>query len=461
MTSIYAFIGPAGSGKTYALNAKLTELCSSREFQEYQSVLAITFMHGSRRRLAAKLGKRVGNGIPVLCETIDSFCLRMVNRYRKFLDREKPIGIAQGSGDWQEDDHFWRADFTTIRAAAVSLLEVEEIRQAVAAAYPVVLIDEFQDCHDDLLRIVQSLSQSSVMLVGADDFQCFHTADESPAVRWIHSSSSTIVELTGSHRTDSHALLDAAIAIRNNVAATSSIDVIPLPGSGLVAWEIFARIAWGKLNGAKSRVLIAPAGPGVSPWVKGTLGSLEKELGRKKKLGPMPFVWEDSDKDKCVEAQSLADELVGGSDQITHVKLQELGNSSNPILRLAASRACRLVSLRGAESMLKHDFRQLIELAAHSISAFKTERLSARLAMTVHGAKNREFDYAFILWPFNVPSESLQKRKLLYNAVTRARLGATLFVQGDEKRIKEDDVLSLLACGLVAPRASKKRTKSQ
>jgi superfamily I DNA/RNA helicase len=79
--------------------------------------------------------------------------------------------------------------------------------------------------------------------------------------------------------------------------------------------------------------------------------------------------------------------------------------------------------------------------------------------MTVHGAKNREFDYVFILWPFNVPSVSLQKRKLLYNAVTRARLGATLFVQGDEKRIRGDDVLNLLACGLVASRASKKSPK--
>jgi superfamily I DNA/RNA helicase len=83
------------------------------------------------------------------------------------------------------------------------------------------------------------------------------------------------------------------------------------------------------------------------------------------------------------------------------------------------------------------------------------------MALTVHGAKNREWDYVFIVWPFQVRGDALFKRKLLYNAVTRAREGAFLFVQGGEKRIRDDSVLALLECGVVRRKrkASVRRSK--
>ena len=458
MPTIHAFIGPAGSGKTYKLNAQLNKLCSNKDFKEYQSVLAITFMHGSRRRLAEKLGKEVGSGIPVLCETIDSFCLRIVNRYRQFLERSKPVAITQWDEDWTEDEYNWRANFTTIRAAAVFLLKIENIRNAVASAYPIILVDEFQDCHDDLLRVIQLLSQSCTLLVGADDFQCFHTTGESPAVKWIHNSSSDCKELTGNQRTENRTVLEAALAIRNNENATSSIDVVPLP-PGLVAWHIFTQIAWYNHTGAKSHVLISPAGPEASPWVRDIMRSLRNELGKKKKLGPMPFTWEEKDKDKYEEVLSIVESMSGNSEQITNEKLRLFVDHPNTVLRLAANRSLRLISIRGIQAIPKSTFHQLVELAAHSISAFRCEQSSARLAMTVHGAKNREFDHVFILWPFKVRSDSLGKRKLLYNAITRAKLGATLFVQGDEKRVRNDEVLCLLECGLKASSTTTKSTK--
>lgn len=51
-------------------------------------------------------------------------------------------------------------------------------------------------------------------------------------------------------------------------------------------------------------------------------------------------------------------------------------------------------------------------------------------AMTVHQAKNREFDGVVVVWPFTVAGDADQKRRLLYNAVTRAKLWCTVVVQG-------------------------------
>jgi len=56
-------------------------------------------------------------------------------------------------------------------------------------------------------------------------------------------------------------------------------------------------------------------------------------------------------------------------------------------------------------------------------------------------------------WPYKVQNDNLLKRKLLYNAVTRARKGAVLFVQGGEERVKDDEVLRLLECGIVKQKA--------
>ncbi len=451
MTSFYAFIGPAGSGKTYSLKAKLNELCEGQEFQEYQKILAITFMHGSRRRLATKLGKHVGKHVPVLCETIDSFCLRLVNRYRCRMQRSKIIAIDNSHDDWIESDSCFRTSFNTVRSTTVALLEDSDVRKAVAAAYPIVLIDEFQDCDDDLLKIVQQLSKTSVVLVGADDFQYLKSSEESPAVEWLRSVKCELNELCGNHRTDSPRLLSSAIALREATVATSSIDVIPRAdkNGGLIAFEIAKQISWGNLQKKTSRVLITPAGPDSSPWVKGIMVSLKKSLA-KGKLSPAPFHWEDSNREKCEKAISVAADAADSQCHCSKTALQQMTGSTDPILRMAGGRALRLISLRGARSISSCELRQLIELSSHSIGAFGSENRLAQLAMTVHGAKNREFDYVFIAWPYQVPDCSVRKRKLLYNAITRARLGAFLFVQGSETRVKNDSVLRLLECGIVA-----------
>ena len=49
--------------------------------------------------------------------------------------------------------------------------------------------------------------------------------------------------------------------------------------------------------------------------------------------------------------------------------------------------------------------------------------------MTVHQAKNREFDSVIILWPYEVAGTADRQRRLLYNAVTRAKRQVLVIVQ--------------------------------
>lgn len=50
-------------------------------------------------------------------------------------------------------------------------------------------------------------------------------------------------------------------------------------------------------------------------------------------------------------------------------------------------------------------------------------------AMTVQQAKNQEFDQVVVLWPFEVQGEPERLRRLLYNAVTRAKRKVIVVVQ--------------------------------
>jgi superfamily I DNA/RNA helicase len=52
-------------------------------------------------------------------------------------------------------------------------------------------------------------------------------------------------------------------------------------------------------------------------------------------------------------------------------------------------------------------------------------------AMTVQQAKNREFDGVVVLWPFQTGGNAEHKRRLLYNAVTRARQWCAVILEGE------------------------------
>ena len=49
--------------------------------------------------------------------------------------------------------------------------------------------------------------------------------------------------------------------------------------------------------------------------------------------------------------------------------------------------------------------------------------------MTIHQAKNREFHSVIVLWPYEVAGSVERQRRLLYNAITRAKFRVLVVVQ--------------------------------
>ena len=81
--TVVAFEGPAGSGKTHRLMDELGDALGRTPLADHERVLALTFMHGSRRRLDARL-----RGVEMLgrrfdAATIDSFAWRLTQRWRR------------------------------------------------------------------------------------------------------------------------------------------------------------------------------------------------------------------------------------------------------------------------------------------------------------------------------------------------------------------------------------------
>src|SRR5262245_1892376 len=154
MQRITAFLGPAGSGKTFALMGEIERLCSTHAYQSAQCILAITCMHGSRRRLTSTLHDRPQPGAFGRCRTVYFVGVTMVNRYRRYLGNGKPVAVQHdlSTDSWSERQREWKTSFRAIRKAAVELLRFSAVRSSIGFAYPLIVVDEFQDCEDELLE---------------------------------------------------------------------------------------------------------------------------------------------------------------------------------------------------------------------------------------------------------------------------------------------------------------------
>jgi superfamily I DNA/RNA helicase len=109
----------------------------------------------------------------------------------------------------------------------------------------------------------------------------------------------------------------------------------------------------------------------------------------------------------------------------------------------AVERSHRFARLKGVWPIPATIIARHVETVVHERRAYGTQNPS-RSVTTVHGAKNREFDNVFVLWTYKLPPDKVQQRRLLYNAVTRARKNCMLVVLGDSYRVNNDSVLALL-----------------
>lgn len=407
--SIHFFSGGAGCGKTHRLMFTLIETLNASPLQTGQQVLALTFMHGSRRRLDDRLSALGQLARKYECVVLDSFALKIVTRWRSLLSE---VGIVPPRADAYDE----------VCEAASSLLSYDFVAKWVAATYPIVILDEAQDLSQERLCIVQNLAKHVTLLVAADEFQCLNEdLRPNPTVQWLEAVCKG-TELIEPKRTKIAQLLTAASAIRQGRApvADGAFRIFQTSNSGLAGSYIANAIAWAR--GRQVAVITTTANKfagDVVEWV----GTRKNTKGN----GPYPVRWERSDNKAMVEyiANAELHEKMRAPDVLRVI-------TAGDDIRVHREVAAWLDKQRRTKGRLEFSKGEVEDAIARSFTARKHGyvcRDNSHVAMTVHGAKNREFDHVVVLWPAATSGDDEQKRRLLYNAVTRAKRQCVVLVQ--------------------------------
>jgi UvrD-like helicase C-terminal domain/AAA domain len=408
--TVHAFTGGAGCGKTHQLMQSLSYHLEATPLKDGQKVLALTFMHGSRRRLEERLGQLQALRRRTDCSTIDSFAWRLVRRWLS-------LAAALGFVDIQPDQYERVCD------AAGALLQVKEVGGWVEATFPILLVDEAQDMTASRLRIVESLASRLEVFAAADEFQCLkEELRPNPACAWL-AQVCRVKDLTQPRRTNIAELLDAAAAIRQGEPPKTgkAFMIILTSNPPLAGAWLNGNLHW--YGGGKSVAVITPT-LGAFARASVTWAAANKT---KKGSGPYSIRWEEA------EANAAASFL-------GKIALEDVNDIPTVIALLTAAGDLRVTRdlsdwmdtqrrTRARITFSKDEIEQAIGQGfAQRRRALKGDG-SGWMGMTVHGAKNREFDNVIVLWPAAIGGSDDQKRRLLYNAVTRAKERCLVLVQ--------------------------------
>ena len=423
--TLSAHVGSAGVGKTHCLVEALAQSEKVQPLTEGQRVLALSFMHGSRQRLEGRLRRAPGLKGRYRCMTVDRFAWELCTRWRTLLREALGTELREGN-------------FEATCDAAGMLLENAQVRQWVARSYPKVIVDEAQDLTLPRLRMMRALESSVVMMAAADEFQCLQSdMKPNPAVRWLHDKCAP-VELTVQRRTFRPELIAAAIAIRNGEALAilskvtdkepfARIDKLSLaiaPGKSPFKFAsacVSGAIAW---NAAKEIAIITPGRGDFSNMI---VEQVSTEKQGKKGTGPFAVQWERSDESVVDETFAMLGLPADGSIAATLAALNDPGMS--PAVDICRASLSRHRSLTGCEVFTPELVRKHLGAAFSRQRRFGNRSGSRIKAMTVHQAKNREFEGVIVLWPFTATGTPEHQRRLLYNAITRAQRWCTIVVQ--------------------------------
>lgn len=406
-----AFTGAAGTGKTTKLLAEVEAYLVTHPLSEGERVLALTFMHGSRFRLMERLSKSsVRRRFD--CLTFDRFAWELCRRWRSRL---KTMGISLPVD---------APDYDGTCNAAGRLLAFNDVVRWITSRYPVLLVDEFQDCATFRLVIAQRLNGRVAMFVAADDFQNLSSTDGSPAVAWL-GSLGVVEELTTIHRTQVSELLSAAQTLRHggSLSNGTAFKLVGLPKAAPAASFISQTIAG---YPPRDAVILSPSRLESSPWLGEVMSLVGQKQYGNQKAGPFSIHWEKT----VGEIESETTSQLGLTDTQTRpveaASVHALGSG-----RLARELIRWIEHQRrvlGRTSFSPNEIRREIQRAVQHIRSIQFAH-NGRRAMTIHQAKNRDFPIVIVLWPFAAPTDALQARRWLYNAVTRAKRRAIVLVQ--------------------------------
>jgi hypothetical protein len=414
--SISAFDGAAGCGKTYSAIEQLRAELVANPLQNSQRVLALTYMHGARIRLDDQLEQLQELKGRYEASTLDSLAWRICRRWRSRL---RQCGRSIPPAD----------DYDANCELAAKLLIDNDVRMWVASAYPIILIDEAQDLEVGRLAIIDGLLKSCCILLAFDEFQCLNTKNRPVAVTsWIKTRCNPVT-LEGNKRTTATNLLSAARQIRDGepitinggsfriVVAPSNSKVGPVWAAATIGYEMLKEGTFAILSPSKE-----------APYAKDIVKLLQtRPVGKKKNIGPFSIRWEGAGDDRAGDARKL---ILGSQ---THTLpeadalLAAFADVPSAAMTLAALK--RMRDARGVAMFSSATVVEIFDRQIASARQFTRRRSGGRLAMTIHQAKNREFDRVAVIWPYKIPPSADDRRRLLYNAVTRARMSCVVVVQ--------------------------------
>lgn len=413
--TIVAFEGAAGSGKTHSLMEALVETLRDRPLADHERVMALTFMHGSRRRLDARLREIDDLSGRFTATTLDSFAWRLIQRWQRLA---RHLGYQLPSNN----------EYEHTCSLAANLLERADVRRWVTLTYPYVLVDEAQDLSAARSCMIAALASSGYIFLAYDEFQCLDTALLPIAIGgWIGEHCEPIV-LEGCRRTEVAELIEAAIAVREGRSVNRvgrCFKVVSTPGNVNHRATFLANaIAW--RNGGNVAVLTPSRQGGFAETAVARV--CEGPVGRRQN-GPYNIRWESSDQqdiDALWETLNMPDRCT-----VDHALATMDDHRNRPAIRILSDWVKRQRNTCGTQEFTADELqRQLGQVL--SVRRRYGHRADVKFsAMTIQQAKNREFDHVVILWPYNVPNNDEQKRRLLYNAITRAKRSCTVLVQSE------------------------------
>ena len=412
--NLHSIEGPAGTGKTTRLFQKLERVLEECPLAEHQQVLALTKMHGSRRRMDGRLRAISGPRVRYRCCTVDSFAWSIVRRWRTLARRRSASELAED-------------DYEQVCSLAGDLLAETTVSGWVSRVFPIVVVDEFQDSKGGQLAMISSLSSFATCIVAADDFQDLEATEVNPAVAWARTNGES-ESLSEIHRTSAIGLLEASRAVREGRNVPKNGGGFTLLGArnlNVGARFVSNNLSWWRR--CADVAVLTPVRPSRSAFVRDLIARVEQKPISDPPVGPHSVPWEESHEEECdrfIEGLELPDD----SDAEVHSGGLLFDDVDGPQrgLRHWIERQTRVA---GRVTFTAEEIRCEARRAHQRSRAYRRVRGRGVRAMTIHQAKNREFHSVIVLWPYEVVGSIDRQRRLLYNAVTRARFRVLVVVQ--------------------------------
>jgi superfamily I DNA/RNA helicase len=322
---------------------------------------------------------------------------------------------------------------------------IEPVRQWVARAFPLVLVDEAQDLDEHRLRILQGLSPSCRIVAAADAFQCLHQGrDTAPLMGWLENAGQTH-RLTQPRRTQQQGLLAAALAVREGrdirgvLTANTFNKRTTWNGGGFRLLEAPAKknnpalLSWSIANEIAQRqgpfaILTPDAGNAI---IRAALKTVQTKQWTRKNgaaFGPYPHVWDRHDTE---EADALlASITLPASASCADLRAILTPLSEHAAIAQAISRMDRLRRVQGQTKLTAAQVTEFVRESVRNRARLGLRQNRGHLAMTIQRAKNREFANVIVLWPHTATGSPEHLSRLLYNGITRARHHCTVIVLG-------------------------------